>query len=220
MHLLIDNYDSFTYNVVQSLEVLGETTLVRRNDAIDLAEIEALDPEAIILSPGPCTPQEAGICVDAVKTFAGRKPILGICLGHQCIAAAFGGRVAKADIPRHGKASSIRHSGAGIFEGVPQDTVVGRYHSLVVETMPDGFETTAITAATATATGAAGTSGVAGSADPRVHNVPRSEVIMAIEHRLRPVVGVQFHPESIITVDGMTMLANFARTARSARMAA
>lgn len=199
MHLLIDNYDSFTYNVAQSLEMLGEHVVVRRNDELDISTIDALNPDAITISPGPCSPVQAGISVDVIRAFAGRKPILGICLGHQCIAAAFGGRVVKADLPYHGKSSPIRHSGAGIFENIPQDTIVGRYHSLIVEAIPDRFDVIA--------TVSDGSSGAQAAAAG-----PIGSQIMGLAHRDWPICGLQFHPESILTEHGMAMMENFVRS--------
>jgi anthranilate synthase component 2 len=182
--LLIDNYDSFTYNLYQYLCELGAEVTVRRNDAITTAEIAALAPERIVISPGPCTPHEAGISVDVIREFAGRTPILGVCLGHQAIGAAFGGAVVRAPVVMHGKLSAIRHDGRGIFADVPQGFAATRYHSLIVEreTLPDCLEITAETS---------------------------DGIIMGLRHRDYPVEGVQFHPEAILTEHGREMLKNF-----------
>jgi para-aminobenzoate synthetase component 2 len=184
MIFLLDNYDSFTYNLAQYLGELGQPVEVRRNDRVTLAEIEALQPVALIISPGPCTPDEAGISVAAVRHFAGLLPILGVCLGHQAIAQAFGGRIVRAPILMHGKTSPIEHDGRTIFRGLPQPFAATRYHSLVLDpsTVPDGLEISA-----------------------------RSPdgVIMALRHRRFPIEGVQFHPESILTLAGKQLLSNF-----------
>jgi len=182
--LLVDNYDSFVHNLARYVRQLGEETVVCRNDRITLAEIAALEPSHILLSPGPCTPREAGISNDVILAFAAAVPILGVCLGHQCIAAAFGGEVVRADRPVHGKASLVHHDGQGIFAGLPSPFRAGRYHSLVVReaTLPPDLEVVARTA---------------------------EGVVMAIRHRSFPVWGVQFHPESILTDHGYTLLRNF-----------
>lgn len=184
MILLIDNYDSFTYNLVQYFGELGETLLVRRNDAITLEEIEQLAPDYLVISPGPCTPKEAGISVEAIRAFAGKIPILGVCLGHQAIAEAFGGDVVHAERLMHGKTSRIQHDGNGLFRDVPQQTIVTRYHSLAVkrETLPSVLEITAETA---------------------------EGEIMALRHRTLPIEGVQYHPEAILTEHGKMMIRNF-----------
>ncbi|OUM95512.1 MAG: anthranilate synthase component 2 [Thermobacillus sp. ZCTH02-B1] len=184
MILVIDNYDSFTYNLVQYLGELGEEIVVRRNDEIDLAGIEALAPDHILISPGPCTPNEAGISLALIEHFKGKIPILGVCLGHQAIGQAFGGEVVRADHLMHGKTSEIHHSGKGVFAGVPSPFTATRYHSLIVkrETLPDCLEITAETA---------------------------EGEIMGLRHREYPVEGVQFHPESIMTEHGKTILRNF-----------
>ena len=184
MILVIDNYDSFTYNLVQYLGELGEEIVVRRNDEIDLAGIEALAPDHILISPGPCTPNEAGISLALIEHFKGKIPILGVCLGHQAIGQAFGGEVVRADHLMHGKTSEIHHSGKGVFAGVPSPFTATRYHSLIVkrETLPDCLEITAETEA---------------------------GEIMGLRHREYPVEGVQFHPESIMTEHGKTILRNF-----------
>jgi anthranilate synthase component 2 len=184
MLLMIDNYDSFTYNIVQYLGELGEDVQVHRNDRITIAEIEALNPARIVVSPGPCSPEEAGISVAAIRHFAGKIPLLGVCLGHQAIGAAFGGNVVRSSTLMHGKTSPIHHNGQGLFQGLPNPFDATRYHSLVVEraTFPDCLEITAW--------------------------VEEGEV-MGLAHRELPVWGVQFHPESILTVGGMDLLRNF-----------
>jgi anthranilate synthase component 2 len=184
MLLMIDNYDSFTYNIVQYLGELGEDVQVHRNDRITIPEIEALNPARIVVSPGPCSPEEAGISVAAIRHFAGKIPLLGVCLGHQAIGAAFGGNVVRSSTLMHGKTSPIHHNGQGLFQGLPNPFDATRYHSLVVEraTIPDCLEITAW--------------------------VGEGE-IMGLAHRELPVWGVQFHPESILTVGGMDLLRNF-----------
>jgi anthranilate synthase component II len=191
MILMIDNYDSFTYNVVQYLGELKAEVQVFRNDEITIAEVEALAPEKIVISPGPCTPSEAGISVALVKTFAGKIPILGICLGHQSIGQAFGARVVRARQVMHGKTSSIYHADTGVFSGLSNPLEATRYHSLVVEreTLPDCFE---ITAWTRTEDG-------------------QVDEIMGLRHRDYALEGVQFHPESILTEHGHDLLQNFLR---------
>jgi anthranilate synthase/aminodeoxychorismate synthase-like glutamine amidotransferase len=186
MVLMIDNYDSFTYNLVQYLGELGQEVLVYRNDKITLDQIAALKPSHVILSPGPCTPNEAGICLDLIRHFAGRIPILGVCLGHQAIGQAFGGRVVRAPRLMHGKTSAIHHDGRTIFAGIPSPFTATRYHSLIVEkdSLPDCLEITAWT---------------------------DMGEIMGLRHRELPVEGVQFHPESILTEYGHDLLANFLR---------
>ncbi|WP_114572209.1 anthranilate synthase component II [Exiguobacterium flavidum] len=193
MILLIDNYDSFTYNLVQYFGELGEQIIVRRNDAITIDEIEALGPDYLVISPGPCTPDEAGISLAAIRHFAGTIPILGVCLGHQAIGQAFGGRVVRAKELMHGKVSLLQHDGSGMFEGIEQSTPVTRYHSLVVEreTCPDVLRVTA----------------------------EAGGEIMAFAHRDLPVHGVQFHPEAILTRDGKQMLKNFLELNRYAPLA-
>jgi len=184
MILVIDNYDSFTYNLVQYLGELGEEIVVRRNDEIGLDEIAAMRPNHILLSPGPCTPNEAGICLALIERFKGEIPILGVCLGHQAIGQAFGGEVVRADNLMHGKTSEIYHDGRTVFYGLPSPFTATRYHSLIVrrETLPDCLEISAETAA---------------------------GEIMGIRHREYPIEGVQFHPESIMTKHGMDLLRNF-----------
>jgi anthranilate synthase/aminodeoxychorismate synthase-like glutamine amidotransferase len=183
--LVIDNYDSFTFNLVQYLWELGATVEVFRNDRIDIAGIRSRRPEALVLSPGPCTPSEAGVCVPAIRELTGAMPILGVCLGHQAIGQAFGGRVVRAKQVMHGKTSAIEHDGRGIFEGVPAPLQAGRYHSLVVEkkSLPAELRVTA------------------SSKD--------DQEIMGIAHREHPTVGIQFHPESVLTPDGKKLLVNF-----------
>ena len=184
MLLIIDNYDSFTYNLVQYLGELGEDIQVYRNDRIGLDEIAAKRPSHLVISPGPCTPNEAGISVDLVKTFSGKIPILGVCLGHQSIAAAFGGDVVRADRLMHGKTSMIRHDGKTIYQGLDNPFEATRYHSLIVkrETLPSCLEISAET---------------------------DQKEIMGLRHRSFPVEGVQFHPESILTTVGKDLLRNF-----------
>ncbi len=189
MILMIDNYDSFTYNLVQYLGELGAEVEVHRNDAITIEDIERMAPERIVLSPGPCTPNEAGVSLDVVRHFAGKLPLLGVCLGHQAIGQAFGADVIHAKSVMHGKTSEVHHTGAGVFAGLPQPMEATRYHSLVLdaETLPDCFE---VTAWTAFADG-------------------RQEEIMGVRHRTLDVEGVQFHPESILTRAGHDLLRNF-----------
>lgn len=184
MILVIDNYDSFTYNLVQYLGELGEEVTVRRNDEIDLAGIEALRPDHILISPGPCTPSEAGISLDLIERFKGVIPIFGVCLGHQAIGQAFGGRVIRAERLMHGKTSPILHQGESVFAGLPSPFTATRYHSLIVEreSLPDCLEITAETA---------------------------EGEIMGLRHKTYAVEGVQFHPESIITDHGHQILRNF-----------
>jgi anthranilate synthase/aminodeoxychorismate synthase-like glutamine amidotransferase len=187
--LLIDNYDSFTYNLVQYFGELGAEVEVHRNDAIGLEEIERAAPDALVLSPGPCTPREAGISVPSLQRFAGRLPILGVCLGHQSMAFAFGGEVVRADRLMHGKTSPIQHDGRTLFRGLPNPFEATRYHSLLVQrdTLPAAFEVSAQTA---------------------------EGEVMAIRHRELTLEGVQFHPESILTVCGRDLLRNFLDEAR------
>jgi para-aminobenzoate synthetase component 2 len=184
MILVIDNYDSFTYNLVQYLGELGEKVEVRRNDEIDLAGIEALKPDHILISPGPCTPNEAGISLALIEHFKGKIPIFGVCLGHQSIGQVFGGDVVRAERLMHGKTSPILHDGKTLFKGLPSPFTATRYHSLIVkrETLPDCLEISAETA---------------------------EGEIMALRHKEYPIEGVQFHPESIITDHGLQILRNF-----------
>ncbi|PSJ20764.1 anthranilate/aminodeoxychorismate synthase component II [Halomonas sp. ND22Bw] len=187
--LMIDNYDSFTFNVVQYLGELGAEVVTHRNDAITLEDIEALAPSHLVVSPGPCTPNEAGISMEAIRHFAGRLPILGICLGHQAIGQVFGGRVGRAPQVMHGKTSRIRHTGQGVFEGLEDPLEVTRYHSLVVDrdSLPECLEVTSWTDADDVTPG----------------------LIMGMRHRELDIEGVQFHPESILTRQGHELLANF-----------
>ena len=189
MLLMIDNYDSFTYNLVQYLGELGAAVQVYRNDQISLEEIEQLQPERVVISPGPCTPSEAGISVPLIQHFSGRLPILGVCLGHQSIGQAFGGRIIHARQIMHGKLSDIYHHNVGVFAGLPNPFRATRYHSLVIarESLPDCLE---ITAWTQTPDG-------------------DMEEIMGVRHRELPIEGVQFHPESIVTEGGHRLLQNF-----------
>ncbi|MDI6744544.1 MAG: aminodeoxychorismate/anthranilate synthase component II [Thermodesulfovibrionales bacterium] len=184
MLLMVDNYDSFTYNLVQHLGELGEDIKVFRNDKITIEEIERLNPKSIVISPGPCTPKEAGISIDVIKRFAGKVPILGVCLGHQAIGAAFGGDIIRAPRLMHGKTSMIHHDGRTIFEGLPNPFEATRYHSLIIkkETLPDCLEITAWT---------------------------DQDEIMGVRHKEFIVEGVQFHPESILTKVGKDLLKNF-----------
>jgi anthranilate synthase component 2 len=207
MLVVIDNYDSFTYNLVHFLGELGATCEVFRNDKITVAGVLALKPKGIVLSPGPCTPNEAGICLDLIKEAGASFPLLGVCLGHQAIGQAYGGRVVRAPLPMHGKLSQITHGGAGVFKALPKKLKVTRYHSLVVasDALP---ECLTVTASTTEAAGG---------------------IIMGLQHKRHPVHGVQFHPESIATEHGHALLANFLalagiaprrRNARPARIAA
>ncbi|HEV3342502.1 MAG TPA: aminodeoxychorismate/anthranilate synthase component II [Pirellulales bacterium] len=184
MILLIDNYDSFVYNLARYFERLGQTTVVVRNDAIDVAQVRRLAPAAVVLSPGPCAPEQAGASLELVRSLYRELPMLGVCLGHQTIAAAMGGRVVRAGEPVHGRASDVLHSGKGVFAGLPSPLRACRYHSLVVEeaTLPHELEVTART---------------------------RDGVVMALAHRELCVVGLQFHPESILTERGYELLAAF-----------
>ena len=189
MLLMIDNYDSFTWNLVQYLQTLGAEVKVVRNDELSVAQIQALAPERIVISPGPCTPNEAGVSVDVIRQLGARVPILGVCLGHQSLGQAYGGDVVRAKTIMHGKTSHIRHAGKGVFAGLPDGYEATRYHSLVVsqETLPDCLEVTAWT------------DNPDGSIDE----------IMGLRHREHPVEGVQFHPESILTEHGHALLKNF-----------
>lgn len=184
MLLFIDNYDSFTYNIVQYFAELGQEVAVRRNDDITLEEIEALNPQYLVIGPGPCSPKEAGISVAAMRHFASRLPIMGVCLGHQTIGEAFGGRIVRAKTLMHGKVSPVSHSGKGMFRGLPNPVTCTRYHSLVIErgTLPDCLEITAWT---------------------------EDGEIMGVRHKEYAVEGVQFHPEALLTEHGHDMLNNF-----------
>ena len=190
MILVLDNYDSFVFNVVRYLEELGETVRVVRSDALDVAGIRALAPDALILSPGPCTPNEAGVTLPAIEALSGEIPILGVCLGHQAIGAAFGGRVERAARPLHGQATAIRHDGTRLFAGLPDPMQVGRYHSLIVTPQPGMDESLVIDA-------------VSGEGE-----------VMALSHRRHPTMGVQFHPESVLTENGHAVFGNFLDLAR------
>lgn len=188
MVFVIDNYDSFTYNLVQYLGELGETVEVRRNDQVTCKEIEDRNPSHIVISPGPCTPQQAGISIELLQYFAGKKPVLGVCLGHQAIGAAFGGRVVRAGKVMHGKVSRIEHDNRTIFHGAPSPLTATRYHSLIVaeEGLPENLEISA-----------------------RTTESDGSSVIMGLRHREFPIEGVQFHPESVLTDAGRLLLKNF-----------
>jgi len=188
MFLLIDNYDSFTYNLYHFLGELGAQMVVKRNDALTAAEALAMNPQGIILSTGPCTPNEAGICLELVKAAAGKLPVLGVCLGHQALGQAFGGKVVRAPAPLHGKLSQVAHRGTGVFQDIPTPFTGTRYHSLIVDraSLPDCLEVTAETA---------------------------DGLIMGIQHRQLPLHGVQFHPESIASEHGHRLLGNFLRIA-------
>ena len=188
MLLLLDNYDSFTYNLAQYLAELGAEVAVRRNDAISVAEAEALAPAHLVISPGPCTPNEAGVSRALIERLGPRIPTLGVCLGHQCIAAVYGGRVIRAPEPVHGKVSAIHHQGMGVLAGLPRPFDATRYHSLIVEreTLPPTLEVTAESG---------------------------DGLVMALRHREYPIEGVQFHPESILTTAGKDLLRNFLRMA-------
>ncbi|MBU6298206.1 MAG: aminodeoxychorismate/anthranilate synthase component II [Alphaproteobacteria bacterium] len=189
MLLLIDNYDSFTYNLYHYLGQLGAEVVVKRNDEITAAEALAMKPDAVVLSPGPCTPNEAGICLDLVAKGNGTLPILGVCLGHQAIGQVYGGKVVRAPVPMHGKLSRIHHTGKSVFRGLNNDFLATRYHSLTIapESMPSVLEVTATS---------------------------EDGVIMGVMHKTHPVHGVQFHPESIASENGHALLQNFLRMAR------
>jgi anthranilate synthase/aminodeoxychorismate synthase-like glutamine amidotransferase len=188
MVLLIDNYDSFVFNLARYVEELGVETRVVRNDAITIADIRRLKPQALILSPGPCGPDQSGVCLDVIRHLSASTPTLGVCLGHQAIAAALEGRVVRAAMPVHGRSSLIIHPGSGLFEGLPSPLTVGRYHSLVAEpaSLPKELEVTART---------------------------EDGIVMSLQHRTWPLWGVQFHPESVLTAGGHRLLANFLRMA-------
>jgi len=189
MIFLIDNYDSFTFNLFQHLSELGAEVLVRRNDRFSLEEVEALDPEAIVISPGPRRPAEAGLTPEVIERFAGRFPLLGVCLGHQAIGEGFGGRIVRAPSLFHGKVSEVHHDGRGVFAGLPNPFTATRYHSLVVDpdSVPGSLEVTARTS---------------------------DGIIMGLRHRELPIEGVQFHPESALTPDGKALLSNFLQGVR------
>ena len=188
MIFVLDNYDSFTYNLVQYLGEMGQDVVVRRNDQITIDELDEMRPERILVSPGPCTPQEAGISIDLIKHFTGKVPVLGVCLGHQALGAAFGGDVVRAKTLMHGKVSKVEHDGRTLFKNVASPMQATRYHSLIVaeKTLPNELEVSAWT------------------------NEPDgTRVIMGLRHRTEPVEGVQFHPESVLTTEGRKMLKNF-----------
>jgi len=188
MIFVLDNYDSFTYNLVQYFGELGAEIVVRRNDQISVAGIDALHPDRIVVSPGPCTPNEAGISIDVIRHFAGRIPLLGVCLGHQAIAAAFGGKVIRAANLMHGKTSSVEHDGKSIFRGIPSPMIATRYHSLIVEekSLPPELEISAT-----------------------CRDRDGGRVIMGLRHRRFAIEGVQFHPESVLTDQGRRIVRNF-----------
>jgi anthranilate synthase/aminodeoxychorismate synthase-like glutamine amidotransferase len=188
MIFVLDNYDSFTYNLVQYIGELGGEVVVRRNDQTTVAEIESMRPDRILLSPGPCTPQEAGISIDVIRHFAGKVPLLGVCLGHQAIGAAFGGKVVRAPNLMHGKTSSVEHDGKTIFRDIPSPMTATRYHSLIVQEkgLPGELEISAT-----------------------CRDRDGTRVIMGLRHKKFPVEGVQFHPESVLTEQGMRLVRNF-----------
>jgi anthranilate synthase/aminodeoxychorismate synthase-like glutamine amidotransferase len=188
MIFVLDNYDSFTYNLVQYLGELGAEVVVKRNDQVTVGDVEAMSPEKILISPGPCTPQEAGISIELIRHFTGKKPVLGVCLGHQALGAAFGGNIVRASKLMHGKTSRVEHDGKTIFSGVQSPMTATRYHSLIVEekSLPKELEISATT-----------------------HDAEGGRVIMGLRHKKYPVEGVQFHPESVLTSDGKQLIKNF-----------
>jgi anthranilate synthase/aminodeoxychorismate synthase-like glutamine amidotransferase len=188
MIFVLDNYDSFTYNLVQYLGELGADVEVRRNDQVSVSDVEAMHPERIVISPGPCTPREAGISIELIRRMAGKSPILGVCLGHQAIGEAFGGRVVRAKNLMHGKTSQVEHDGKTIFRGLDTPMTATRYHSLIVaeEGLPRELEISA-----------------------RTHDKGGTDVIMGLRHRQLPIEGVQFHPESVLTTSGKRLIKNF-----------
>lgn len=185
---VLDNYDSFTYNLVQYLGEMGQEVMVRRNDQVTLSDIEAMSPERILISPGPCTPEDAGISIQLIQHFAGKVPLFGVCLGHQAMGAAFGGNVVRAKNLMHGKTSMVEHDGRTIFKNVPSPMQATRYHSLIVkeEDLPRELEVSAYT-----------------------HDIGGNRVIMGLRHRQYPMEGVQFHPESVLTTHGKELVRNF-----------
>ena len=197
MVFVLDNYDSFTYNLVQYMGELGAEVVVRRNDELTLEEIAALQPERILLSPGPCTPQEAGVSIPLIRHFAGKVPILGVCLGHQAIGAAFGGRVVRAPRLMHGKTSDVEHDGKTIFAGIASPMTCTRYHSLIVD--EEGLPSELVITARVKA----------GSGNGAGKETTDQGTIMGLRHRRFPIEGVQFHPESVLTVDGKRLIQNF-----------
>ena len=199
MVFVLDNYDSFTYNLVQYLGEFGARVEVRRNDEVTVEEVEAMKPERILLSPGPCTPGEAGILVPLIRHMAGKAPILGVCLGHQAIGEAFGGEVVRAQQLMHGKTSKVDHDGKGVFAGLPTPLTCTRYHSLIVEesSLPKELQITARSSEAARTSEVKGAGKAGGS------------IIMGLRHRTLPVEGVQFHPESVLTEGGHQMIRNF-----------
>ncbi|WP_430912444.1 anthranilate synthase component II [Methylobacterium sp. sgz302541] len=194
MILVLDNYDSFVFNVVRYFEELGAQVRVARNDALDVDGIRALRPDALVISPGPCTPAEAGVTLPAIKALSGELPILGVCLGHQAIGAAFGGAVERAHRPLHGQATAIRHDGTRLFSGIPSPMRVGRYHSLIVAPRPGMEQTLTVDA------------------------LSEEGEVMALSHRSHPTYGIQFHPESVLTEHGHALFSNFLELARAWRM--
>jgi len=188
MVFVLDNYDSFTYNLVQYLGELGADVIVRRNDQVTVSEIEGMSPERIVVSPGPCTPQEAGISIELIRHFAGRLPLLGVCLGHQALGAAFGGKVLRAKTLMHGKTSDVEHDGRGVFAGLGSPMTATRYHSLIVseENWPRELEVSAWTT-----------------------EKDGTRTVMGLRHRKFPLEGVQFHPESVLTTEGKKLVRNF-----------
>jgi len=206
MIFVLDNYDSFTYNLVQYLGEMGAEVEVRRNDQVSVAEVEQMRPERILLSPGPCTPREAGISIELIRRMAGRAPILGVCLGHQAIGEAFGGKVVRARTLMHGKTSEVQHDGRTIFQGVPSPMTATRYHSLIVaeESLPAELE---VSAFTGPGNHSFKKSSHQPAGNPADNNEPR--VIMGLRHRQHAIEGVQFHPESILTTSGKQLIRNF-----------
>ncbi len=188
MILLIDNYDSFVHNLARYINILGQEYYVIRNDKITIKEVKTLNPSAIIISPGPKSPKDAGICIDLIKEFGNTTPILGVCLGHQAICEAYGGKTIKSKQPTHGKASMIEHDGSTLFQNLPSSISVGRYHSLV--------------------------SDISQTNDLIITSLSESGEIMSVQHKTNPVFGVQFHPESVLTPDGMVIIKNFIKQAK------